>query len=428
MSLGQKIRELRISRGLTQSDLGLGLVTPSMISQIESDKANPSYKVLEAIAAKLGTPLEYFLADIQTQLEQTTTHRVAKGLISLKKYENAAESLAALLENPSDNLNQMEAKFDLGEAYFHLKRYKEAKKLFEEVIEMATEKGNSVMILHALNMLGQLEHALQKFHLAIYNWRKAYEHFAELTHPEPYLQSQILTNLGNIHYKIGEFKEALKYYNEAYQLIAGSNHIEEIGFTYMGLGLSYRKIREYEKASEYSQYAIAIFESLKNVKKSIDVKRNYAVLKGEEGDVEGAMEMLGSCIEDYNYHGYESEASVTYGEIARLFLREKRYEEAVTNCQRALALLPKHDVVCATIFRTLGLAQDATGQTDAAITSLQKAVELYEHHHILGELAETYSLLAERYERSGQFEQANQCLNKMSRALKENLKERGLFL
>lgn len=71
MSLGTKIRELRLANGMTQSELGAGLVTPSMISQIESDKANPSYSVLEAIAVKLKTPLEYFLADIQTQLEST---------------------------------------------------------------------------------------------------------------------------------------------------------------------------------------------------------------------------------------------------------------------------------------------------------------------------------------------------------------------
>lgn len=429
MSLGTKIRELRLANGMTQSELGSGLVTPSMISQIESDKANPSYPVLEAIAGRLKTPLEYFLADIQTQLEQTTVHKVAQAMISAKQYENAARLLNSLLVvPPAHTLNLMEVKYDLGETYLYLERYDESKGLFEEVIRMATEKEQTVSVLEALNMLGKLEETRQKYHHAIYHWRKAYELFPTLLQKEPYLQSQVLSNLGNIHNKMGEFEEALRYFNDAYSLLANSNHIKEIGLTYLGLGMSYEKIREFEKATEYSQYAIAIFESLRNIKMSIDVKRNFAVFKGKSGDFEAALKLLNACLKDYKHHGHEQDAAVVEGDIARLLIHEKRFEDAIAHARTALTILPRDAVEMASIFQTLALAQSELGQTDEAITSMQRSIDLYQKHRNLTELANTYSQMAELYEKIGKLELANQCLHNMSRALKDNLKDRGLFL
>ncbi|KEO83266.1 HNH endonuclease [Tumebacillus flagellatus] len=77
-TLGQKIRELRMRLGLTQSDLAAGLITPSMVSQIEHDKANSSYKVLEAIATKLEVSIEYFLSVHQPKEEETILSKLLR--------------------------------------------------------------------------------------------------------------------------------------------------------------------------------------------------------------------------------------------------------------------------------------------------------------------------------------------------------------
>jgi HTH-type transcriptional regulator, quorum sensing regulator NprR len=428
MSLGQKIRELRVAKGLTQSDLGSGLVTPSMISQIESDKANPSYKVLEAIAEKLETPLEHFLADIQTQLEQTSAHKVAKALLSSRNYERAIGLLESLLEKPSPNLNLIDVKSDLGECFLYMGNYEPAITEFEEVLEIAKQKFNYPALLTALNKLGVIEQKRQKYHRAIYHWRKAYELFDELPHSEPYLQSQILTNLGTIHYQLGEFKDALHYYDTAYKFLSKSNHFEQIGFTYLGLGLSYKKIQEFEKASEYSQYAIAIFESLKNMKLAIDVKRNYGVLKGEEGLVEEAMQLFAACVDEYSRHNYPTDAASVHGEIARLHLREKQFQACLDACDMALSNLPPDSREVAPVLRTLAVAHDELGHTEEAVRHMERACDLFREYSLLSELAETHSLLGDLYQKLGDFKRANDCLQEMKKALTENLKDRGIIL
>lgn len=144
MSLGSKIRDLRIKKGLTQSDLGAGLVTPSMISQIESDKANPSYKVLEAIAVKLDQPLEYFLSDLHSQLEQVTAYKVAKALMASNEYDRAVEVLRSLTNNVIANMNSTEARIDLGKCLIELAQYEEAAECLHEAVKQATETEQSV--------------------------------------------------------------------------------------------------------------------------------------------------------------------------------------------------------------------------------------------------------------------------------------------
>src|SRR5689334_14934649 len=123
-SLGQKIREWRMRKGITQTELAEGLVTPSMISQIESDKANPSFKLLEGISRKLNVPIDEFLMDMQEQLEEDTRYKLAKSLMGSKDYAKAIQVLESL--QGTDETHVDEIKLDLSDAYVHSKNFEKA--------------------------------------------------------------------------------------------------------------------------------------------------------------------------------------------------------------------------------------------------------------------------------------------------------------
>jgi transcriptional regulator with XRE-family HTH domain len=53
-TLGQRLRALRIERGLSQAELAGDLVSPSYVSLIESDRRSPEHEVLEGLAGTLG--------------------------------------------------------------------------------------------------------------------------------------------------------------------------------------------------------------------------------------------------------------------------------------------------------------------------------------------------------------------------------------
>jgi len=53
-TLGQRLRTLRIERGLSQADLAGDLVSPSYVSLIESGRRSPEREVLDGLARRLG--------------------------------------------------------------------------------------------------------------------------------------------------------------------------------------------------------------------------------------------------------------------------------------------------------------------------------------------------------------------------------------
>ena len=61
LSLGKKIRQLRIERKITQQELVGDFITRNMLSQIENDAATPSIKTLQYIADSLAVPLSFLM-------------------------------------------------------------------------------------------------------------------------------------------------------------------------------------------------------------------------------------------------------------------------------------------------------------------------------------------------------------------------------
>ncbi len=61
--LGQKIKALRLARGMTQAALSGDTITRNMLSQIENGVAQPSVSTIMELAEKLDTPVEYFFSE-----------------------------------------------------------------------------------------------------------------------------------------------------------------------------------------------------------------------------------------------------------------------------------------------------------------------------------------------------------------------------
>ena len=61
MTLGKKIRLLRIDRKITQQELVGDFITRNMLSQIENDVATPSMKTLQYLSETLEVPLSYLV-------------------------------------------------------------------------------------------------------------------------------------------------------------------------------------------------------------------------------------------------------------------------------------------------------------------------------------------------------------------------------
>ena len=58
MSVGNKIKALRLQRRMTQNELAEGIISRGMLSRIENGNANPSVKTLKKLANAMGKQLK----------------------------------------------------------------------------------------------------------------------------------------------------------------------------------------------------------------------------------------------------------------------------------------------------------------------------------------------------------------------------------
>jgi tetratricopeptide (TPR) repeat protein len=426
-TLGQKIKELRIQKGFTQGELGGGKVTPSMISQIEADKANPSHRLLKWVSERLETPIEYFLTDMQLQSEKISSFRFAQALLEAGEPTQAIPILEQLTKEQSLPMYQHEIQQDLARCYRSAGRLQEAGETLEEVLSTAMLKRDTDTMLQILKEMGRIEQERHNYPLAIYHWNKANHIYKEADNANPYEWAELLKELAALHSYLGEYGQATTCYEQAMTLLAGTTDLRSIAEVYLNLSRLYRETSDYDRATQFAQHALSIFKSLNEVRISIQTKETFAALKAEEGQVREGILLLEECLEDYQKFGFIDRIGSVHGALANIHLLEQHFELARKHCQ--LALETVNDAAeRATLYRTLAKVAKTQGNLQEAMDAAQRSVEFYAKANLPRDLAHAYAFLGELYKDSGDLFNALNALEKMRSAMEVNLKERGIVL
>ena len=86
MTLGEKIKRIRSSKGITQKALSDGIVTRNMLSQIECSKASPSLETLKGLAERLEVPVSYLISDEENGFFYEKEKRIERIKTLYKQY------------------------------------------------------------------------------------------------------------------------------------------------------------------------------------------------------------------------------------------------------------------------------------------------------------------------------------------------------
>ncbi|GGH34484.1 helix-turn-helix domain-containing protein [Paenibacillus segetis] len=96
-TIGEKIRQLRLSKGMTQSQLAGEHITKSMLSQIENGKAQPSIGSLQYLAQQLGLEVSQLLEE-DGSAEIGSLLREVEGHVKRKEYVEVISIVEPLLD------------------------------------------------------------------------------------------------------------------------------------------------------------------------------------------------------------------------------------------------------------------------------------------------------------------------------------------
>ncbi len=100
--LGKRIKEARLAKKMTQSELVGTFITRNMLSRIESGNACPSVKTLEYLAGRLDLPAGSLISDYGEVLktQETSCERLieAKRLYTQGDFDNAGKAAEELTD------------------------------------------------------------------------------------------------------------------------------------------------------------------------------------------------------------------------------------------------------------------------------------------------------------------------------------------
>jgi len=106
ITLGRRIKEARLAKKMTQSEVVGNFITRNMLSQIESGTAAPSIRTLEYLSQVLEIPVDQLmLPDEKTkEISVCLTDSVSENYLKLKqeflqeKYENVLQKIKEFLQ------------------------------------------------------------------------------------------------------------------------------------------------------------------------------------------------------------------------------------------------------------------------------------------------------------------------------------------
>lgn len=88
--LGKRLKEARLAKKMTQSDVVGTFITRNMLSQIESGAASPSLRTLEYLANTLELPIHYLVSQEEfSETIQTSINRKQNDESDFLKYKTA---------------------------------------------------------------------------------------------------------------------------------------------------------------------------------------------------------------------------------------------------------------------------------------------------------------------------------------------------
>jgi tetratricopeptide (TPR) repeat protein len=267
----------------------------------------------------------------------------------------------------------------------------------------AAERGQqhntaSWQIASLLGQAGQYEEVRARLKSARELTTQALEICERVYGPETPQVGVMLTSLGIVQRRLGEFEPARESLQRALAILEavyGPEH-PEVATTLNNLGLVQQQFGEFEPARESLQRALAILEAVYGPEHAnvAGAQTTLGSLQRQLGEFEPARESLQRAlgILEAVYGPEHPEVATTLNSLGLMQYKLGELELARVNLQRALEIKetvygPEHPDVAGTL-NSLGLVQYRLGELELARVNLQRALEIAEavygpeHHEV----------------------------------------------
>jgi tetratricopeptide (TPR) repeat protein len=425
--LGQRLRQARLARNLTQSEVAASQFSVSYISAVERGQIRPSLGALEKLAQRLQVSVADLLRlepgetvsslsggyaggaerdDLDSQM------REANILIRQGNAEAALDLLISLADRGPSLREQATLKWHLAFCYNALHRAEDARREAQDGILLAERVGDPDLRERLRLELSQAYSLGQKHQAAIDQLRLSMEAIEKAVVLDPLFRLKVLFYLGNESWIMGEHEAAVGYLREAATLADEALDPERLGLLYSQLANVARTQGDYRNGRLFAARCLAAYEDAAHRRVMAQAHTRLGRAYAQSGDLDQALAELQLARERAEQQNDARGLAEAQSNLASLYLRQQRTEDAAKAAEQAITLSESLDDAVQQAEAQVVLAQVLEAKKDYANAerTFELAIEGLRQADAAMQLSDAYAVFSEFLERRGQSRKALEVL------------------
>ena len=426
--LGERLRTLRASAGLTQTELAGDRFSKEYVSQIERGKTRPTQETIEWLAQRLGVDPGFLAsgvsADERGRIETALTR--AEALNENHEYGNALEEFQKIRPSALGIASpELELRILMGEAWAQMRTgevkvaielLRRAGSLTEDAMFSDVDRADILFRLGACRLeLSSIQTAIGLFNEAL-----ALAERSEL--PCDRLRAEILRLRSRCYRRQRDYEAAAEDLERALELSEALGDPAAVARVYFQASLVAERQGQWVLARKYAEQAKAQYEEIADRATLGRVLNNLGGLNFLLGKPEEAIEQLNESFKVLLEYGSEADAARAVSSLAQVHLRTGQVEPAEEQARQALKLLgDRVDVIdeIGNARLVLGRSLLEQGRLDEAAEAFDLAEESFDQLSSISHRASAWIAKGDLAARRGQDQLAAQLYRRAAEALQD---------
>jgi len=341
--LGERVRQLRIARGMTQAEVARDKFTKEYVSQIERGRARPTPRTLEWLAERLGVERAF----LETGTSSEDTERAAglvvraEAAVAASEYEEALSCLGL-----AGSIDRMQPELALRALLAHAGARTARGELEAalEVLVRARELAESSVFsdldrARVLFGMGRCRYKLSSVPTAVALFGEALELMRRSAVADDRLVSNILRWRSRCYRRQRDWQAAREDIERALELAVALDDRHEMAHSYFQASIVAERDGKWILARSYAERAMALYEEQDDRRNVGRLLNNLGAINFLLGKSEEAEELLASAVGVALETGSIVDEAQAVSSLAQVHLRVGDSERAEAEARRALELL-----------------------------------------------------------------------------------------
>ncbi len=343
--LGDRVRQLRVSAGLTQSELARDRFSKEYISQIERGKTRPTPETVEWLAAQLGVDAAFLASGVSND-ERARAEAVlarAEALVGKREYESAIDEFArAVAAIVASGAAELQARVLSGEAWarIHVGDVRTGIQLLEQA--RALVEGPSFSDLDRAEVvfrLGVARYLISSIATSLALLGEALALTERSSLPSDLLRASILTWRSRCYRRQRDYEAAREDVERALELAESMDDAHALGDAYFQASLIAERDGHWVLARTYAERSKARYEELADRANVGRLLNNLGGLEFLLGKPEQAVIRLQEAFRVALEHGTEDDVATVVSSLAQVYLKSGDPVAAEEHARNALRRL-----------------------------------------------------------------------------------------